>query len=415
MRSAVILTIAITSWTGSARAGETWPEFRGPTRDGHAASAGLPLAWSETENVVWKTPIHDRGWSSPVVWENQVWMTTATKDGKRLFAVCVDRGTGEIVHDVKVFDVDAPERIAKINSYASPTPVIEADRVYLHYGTYGTACLDTRTGETLWTRRDLKCDHHMGPGSSPMLFGESLIFHVDAIDVQYVVALDKTTGRTAWRTDRSIDYTDVHPFTRKASCTPAIIRADGLYQLISPGPKGMMGYDPNTGEELWKVRYFGWSMVPRPLFGHGLVFAVIDYDHPELWAVRPNGRGDVTGTHVAWKLRKAVSNAASLLLIEDLLFMVSAGGIASCVEAKTGRIVWQERLEGEYWASPVYVDGRIYFFNSEADATVIEPARRFNGLATSRLDGQMLASPAVVGGALFLRSDTHLYRIEKQD
>ena len=204
-------------------AGENWPEFRGPTGDGQAASAGLPLTWSETENVVWKTPIHDYGWSSPVVWQNQVWLTTATEDGKQLYAVCLSRDSGEILHDVKVFDVENPQHVASVNSYASPTPAIEAGRVYVHYGTYGTACLDTQSGQVLWTRRDLNCDHHEGPGSSPILFEDLLIVHVDGRDVQYVIALDKATGQTVWKTKRSIDYSQFSDNMRKAFCTPTVI------------------------------------------------------------------------------------------------------------------------------------------------------------------------------------------------
>jgi outer membrane protein assembly factor BamB len=317
------------------------------------------------------------------------------------------------VHDILVLDVERPDRIAQVNSYASPTPAIEAGRVYLHYGTYGTACLDTNTGDVLWKRTDLNCDHHMGPGSSPILFGGLLIFQVDGIDVQYVVALDKTTGETAWRTDRSVDYTDIHRFTRKSFCTPRVIRVDGRDELISPGSKAVMAYDPLTGDELWKVRYFGWSMVARPLFGHGLAFVVIDYDHPELWAIRPGGSGDVTDERVVWKLRKGVPSTPSLLLIDDLLYMVSDLGVASCVEAATGRIVWQQRVHGDYSASPVYADGRIFLTAHDATTTVIRPGRQFQQLAVNRLDGQCRASAAVADGALFVRTEAYLYRIEQ--
>jgi outer membrane protein assembly factor BamB len=416
MPSARLLPVLIL-WPALAPAGENWPEFRGPTADGHSDSAGVPLTWSETENVAWKTPIHGRGWSSPVVWGAQVWLTTATEDGRKLFAVCVDRATGEIVHDRQVFDVEEPELIPKMNTYASPTPVIEAGRVYVHFGTYGTACLDTETAETVWTRRDLNCEHHMGPGSSPTLFGDLLVFHVDGMDVQYVIALDKATGKTVWKTDRSIDYTFVMPFSRKAFCMPTFIGSGEGVRMISPGGKGVMAYDPRTGEELWKVRYFGWSIAPRPVFGHGLVFVVIDHDHPELWAIRLGGQGDVTQTHVAWKLRKGMPNVASLLLIDDLLFMVNEMGLASCVEADSGEIVWQQRMKGSWWASPVYVDGRIYYFNRHADATVVGPGRRFHRLAANELgddEDLMMASPAVAGKAFFLRTSTHLYRIEKE-
>jgi outer membrane protein assembly factor BamB len=399
----------------AATAGETWPEFRGPTADGRSDSHALPITWSETENVVWKTAIHDRGWSSPVIWNEQIWLTTATTDGHQMFAVCIDRETGKIVHDVKVFDTPNPEHIAEVNSYASPTPAIEASRVYVHYGTYGTACLDTATGAVLWTRRDLNCDHHEGPGSSPILFDNLLICHVDGRDVQYVVALDKATGQTVWKTDRSVDYSPYHYNLRKNFCTPTVIQSGGRLQLVSPGAKAMMGYDPRTGQELWKVRYHGWSMVPRPLFGHGLLFIINDYERPELWAVRPDGQGDVTDSHVAWTIRRGMPRKPSLLLADDLLYLVNDEGIAYAVEAKTGAEVWRERLDGKYSAAPISANGRMYFFNEDSVTTVIEPGRQFKRLAVNRLDGeQLMASPAAAGQSLFLRTRTHLYRIEQR-
>ncbi len=393
-----------------------WPQFRGPQANGHADADGLPLKWSEKENVVWKTPIHDLGWSSPVIWKDAIWVTTATSDGHRAFAVCLDRASGKVVHDVKVFDTEKPEHVATVNSHASPTPVIEDGRLYAHYGTYGTACLDTASGKVLWTRRDLNCDHHEGPGSSPMLWGNLLIVNVDGRDVQYVVALDKATGKTVWKTNRSVDYSKFPENTRKAFCTPIVIESDGRVQLVSPGAKAIMGYDPRSGEELWKVRYDGWSVAPRPVFGHGLIFVVTDYERPELWAVRPGGTGDLTASNVVWKITKAVPSRPSLLLIDDLLYMVSSVGIASCVEAKTGSLIWKERIGGAYSASPIYADGRIYFFNQEGTATVVQPGRNYAVLAVNKLDGEeLMASPAVAGRALFVRTRTDLYRIEKRD
>ncbi|MBM4037787.1 MAG: quinonprotein alcohol dehydrogenase [Planctomycetes bacterium] len=396
-----------------ASAGANWPQFRGPGGDGHADAAALPLTWSETEHVKWKTAIHDRGWSSPVILDKQVWLTTATKSGKELFAVCVDADSGKIIHDIKVFEVEKPDRIAAINSYASPTPAIEAGRVYVHYGTYGTACLDTATGKTLWARRDLNCDHHEGPGASPILFGDLLIFHVDGTNVQYAVALDKATGKTAWKTNRSADLTKVHPFTRKAYGTPIVIESGGRLQLISPASRAVFAYDPRTGEELWKLPWRGWSVTPRPLFGHGLLFLIIDYENPELWAVRPGGQGELPKDSVVWKIPKGMPQKPSLLLIGDLLYLVHDQGMAACIEAKTGQIVWQQKLPGEYSASPIYAAGRIYFFSHNCVATVIEPGRQFKSLATNKLDGRMMASPAVAANALFLRTETHLYRIEE--
>ena len=412
MRSAtwaIVLALA----ASLAMAGENWPQFRGPNADGHADHAALPLTWSETENVTWKTPIHDRGWSSPVIWAGQVWMTTATEDGTKMFAVCVDRSSGKVVHDVKVFDVAKPEHIAAINSYASPTPVIEAGRVYVHFGTYGTACLDTKSGEVLWTRRDLNCDHHEGPGASPILFDNLLIFNVDGCDVQYVVALDKAAGKTAWKTNRSVDYSQVHRFCRKSYNTPIVIEADGRRQLISQGSKAMMGYDPLTGEELWKVRYRGWSMTPRPLFGHGLLFIIIDFETPELWAAKPGGRGDLPETAVAWKIARGMPQKPSLLLVGDLLYLVNDKGAAMGIEAKTGQVVWKQSLGGEFSASPIYAGGRIYFFGESGTTTVMTPGREPKVLAVNRIGGRTMASPAVAGQALFVRTQDHLYRIEK--
>ncbi|MFH1923072.1 MAG: PQQ-binding-like beta-propeller repeat protein [Planctomycetota bacterium] len=413
MRSAICTLVALLP-TVLASGSENWPQFRGPHGDGHADSAHPPRTWSETSNIAWKTPIHGRGWSSPVIWEDQIWVTTATEGGRRLFAVCIDRDSGEVVHDIHVFDVENPEQIAKVNSYASPTPVIETGRVYVHYGTYGTACLDTKTGRTLWTRRDLNCDHHEGPGASPILFGELLIFNVDGRDVQYVVALDKTTGQTVWKTDRSIDYSPYSENFRKAYCTPSVIEWRGRLELISPGAKAVIAYDPRTGEELWKVRYNGWSVTPRPLFGQGLLFVVTDFVHPELWAIRPGGGGDVSDTHVVWRMTRSIPKAPSLLLIDALLFFVTDDGTALCAEAETGRVVWQERLGGDHWASPLLAGGSIYFVSREGVTRVVEPSRQYTPLASNQLDGECMASPAAIGGALFLRTGTHLYRIEER-
>jgi len=343
-------------------------------------------------------------------------MTTATKDGKKLFAVCVDAKTGKTLHDVKVFDVAKPERINPLNSHASPTPAVEDGKIYVHYGSNGTACLDTGSGEILWERRDLTCDHQMGPGSSPILFSNLLIFNVDGMDVQYVIALDKATGKTAWKTRRSVDYGRLSSTRRKAFCTPSVFRCDGRLQLVSPGSQAVIAYNPKTGEELWKARHTGWSMVARPLCGQGLVYVVTDYDYPELWALRPDGRGDVTDTHVSWKItrkNKDVPATPSFLVVGDLLYMVSNNGTVSCVEAKNGNIVWRERLGGKYLASPIHAADRIYLFNRNAETTVIEAGRAFKPLATNSLDGTILqATPAVAGDALFLRTATHLYRIE---
>ncbi|MDP6524938.1 MAG: PQQ-binding-like beta-propeller repeat protein [Kiritimatiellia bacterium] len=397
-----------------ARADKEWPEFRGPDGSGHSGAEGLPLQWSETENVTWSTPVHDSGWSSPVVWDNQIWMTTATESGKQVFAVCVNRRTGKVLHDIKLFDIAKPLKIASLNSHASPTPAIESGRVYVHFGSYGTACLDTSSGKTIWARRDLKCLHHMGFGSSPILFGKLLIFNVDAMDVQYVIALDSATGKTAWKTNRSADYSEVSKWCRKAFCTPKVVRSNNRFQLVSPGSKGFFAYDPDTGKELWKVRHEGWSMVARPLFDRGLIFAVTDFDNPELWAFRPDGSGDVTDTHVAWKVTEDVASTPSQLLVDGLIYMISDKGTASCIDARTGKVIWKKKIGGTYLASPVYAEDRIYLFNRKAETTVIQPGHEFKVLATNTLaPGILQATPAIAGKAFFIRTATHLYRVEK--
>lgn len=398
---------------GALEAGENWPQFRGPTGDGRSDATGLPLRWSETENVRWKTAIHGRGWSSPVVWGGQIWLTTATLDGKKLYAVQVDRESGEVARDIRLFDVANPREKHKLNSYASPTPVIEEGRLYVHFGSYGTACLDTKTGDTVWERRDLPCNHWRGPGSSPILFGRLVIVHFDGFDQQYVVALNRATGETVWRTDRSNDYgTDDGDF-KKAYSTPLVIQAAGRTQLISPGSRATTAYDPLTGKEIWQVRFREFSSTARPLYGHGLVFINTGFGKARLLAVRPDGEGDVSDSHIAWTLRKGVGSKPSPLLVDDLLFLVDDGGVASCVEARTGKNVWTERLGGNFSASPVQAEGRIYFSSHEGVTTVIRPGREFEKLAENQLDDGFMSSPAIAGRALFLRTRSHLYRIEQ--
>jgi outer membrane protein assembly factor BamB len=398
---------ALVLLAGMAR-GENWPQFRGPSGDGRAAATMIPRHWSETENVRWKTPIHGRGWSSPVVWDEQIWVTTATEKGDQMFAVAVDRGSGKILHDVRVFEVAKPEPIASINSYASPTPVIEEGRVYVHFGSYGTACLDTRSGKILWQRRDLRCDHLRGPGSSPILFGDRLILSLDGIDVQYLVALDKHTGRTVWKTGRSTDFGTIDGDMRKAYSTPLVAELAGRTMMISSGAKATMAYDPQSGAELWKVRYPGFSNTSRPLAGLGMVFVNTGFGTPELWAVRPGGHGDVTASHVAWRVTKGVPAKPSPLLLGERIFMVNDKGVATWLDAKRGKVVWQERLGGQFSASPIYAAGRIYCFDHDGKTTLFAPAESCTILATCQLDDGCMASPAVVGKTLILRTKSRL-------
>jgi outer membrane protein assembly factor BamB len=421
----VFLTAALLAVAAAPRAGENWPQFRGPTGQGVADATGLPVTWSETENVKWKTPLKGKAWSSPVVWGAQIWVTTATEDGRQLGAIAVDRESGRIVHELALFTVEQPQYADKFNSYGSPTPVLEAGRVYVTFGSAGTACLDTATGKLLWERRDLPCNHWRGAGSSPTLWENLLIMHFDGADHQYVVALDKRTGRDVWRTNRSVDFQDLTPEGkpirdgdfRKAFSSPLVITHDGKPLLISAASKATYAYNLVDGRELWRVEERKHhSGTVRPVAGNGFVYTATGLARGELWAVRLGGKGVVTDTHVAWKVTRNVPNRPSPVLTGDLLFMVDQdGGVVTCLEAMTGKEVWKERLPGagSYSSSPVLAEGRLYFFNENGHGTVIEAGRAFKVLAANKLDGGFMASPAVAGRALFVRSKTHLYRLEK--
>jgi outer membrane protein assembly factor BamB len=381
---------------------QDWPEFRGPTGQGHSDERGLPLTWSENKNVRWKTAIPGRGWSSPAIQGERIWLTTATEEGKSLRAVSIDLKTGSILRNVEVFRLKSAGPLHSKNSLASPTPVLEGDRVYLHFGAHGTACI-TQSGEVVWkTRLDYDNGQH-GPGGSPVIYDDLLIVSCDGQSAQFVAALDKQTGKVRWKKSRA---------GAQAYTTPLVVRLPAGDQVISPGAFRAVAYEPRTGRELWQVTYGdGFSNVPRPVFGHGLAFICTGFMQPALLAVRVDGRGDVTRSHVAWTLKRGVSLTPSPLLIGDELYLVSDNGVASCLDAKTGSLHWQSRLGGNHSASPVYADGRIYFLSEEGESVVIAPGKQFKALAKNQLDGQTLASMAVSGGSIFVRSQTHLYRL----
>lgn len=414
---------------GLSAAWADWPEFRGPRGDGHvparsdAAPSGLPLRWSETNNIKWKTAIPHRGWSTPVVMGGQVWITTATEEGHDYFAICVDKESGKILFNEKVFHTDNPEPLgngASMNCYATPSAVIEPGRVYVHFGSAGTACLDTKTGKVLWKRSDLPCRHYRGASSSPVLFEDLLILTFDGADLQYVAGLDKKTGKTVWKTDRSVEWNDETvpgPMARdgdlrKSHGTPLIAMVGGQPQLLSVGAKASYGYDPRNGREIWRVEYNDWSSAPRPLFDNGLAYIITGLTKRELWAVRADGTGNVTDTHVKWKLTTRIGKYASPLLVDGLLYTAAEESFVTCADAATGQVVWTERIGGKYAASPIYADGRLYFFSQDGTTTVLKPGRAFEVLATNVLDNGFMASPAADGKAFYLRTRTHLYRVE---
>jgi len=432
-----LLALTLTALCTRTNADEIWPQFRGPSGQGEASDSELPLRWSEDEGIRWKTPIPGRGWSSPVIAGGRIWLTTAEEhaagEAQRrqilksapkiavsdqlvafasvtLSAIEVDLATGEVLRRVKLFEPQAPPPIHGLNTYASPTPVLADGRVYCHFGTFGTACVDAKTGDVLW-RRELKLQHIVGPGSSPLVHGNVLIVASDGGDRQYITALDLETGDTVWEKDRPPIRAD-DPDNRKAFSTPLVINVDGRAQLVAPGAQWFVAYDPASGEEIWRIDHGrGFSNVARPAFDGRLLFLNTGFGKPQLWAVRPDGSGDVSDTHVAWREAQQVPAMSSPVVSGGRIYLISDGGVASCLDAETGDLIWRERIPGKYSASPLAGAGRVYFSSHEGRTTVIADSSEFEVLARNDLDGMLMASPAAVEGDLVLRTDSHLYRI----
>ena len=437
---AIIVMSALATGLGAfdfVRADDEWPQFRGPGGQGHSDVAGLPLTWSETEHIKWKTEIPGAGHSSPVISGEQLWITTAitrelTADEQKkrletlknsngldvvgeltLQALQLNCETGAIERAVDLFKISEPEPKHALNSYASPTPVIAGGRVFFHFGTYGTAAVDRNTGEVLWRNADLKLDHQNGPGSSPVVWEDRVIIHLDGTDTQSIVALDAATGKVVWQTKRSGEM-DPTPELQKAYGTPLIVEIDNRPLVISPAANWVYGYDARDGSEIWKAFYgqLGFSTVPRPVISGDTVYVATSYMQSRLVAVRFTGEGDVTSSHVNWMSDKQIPQKPSLIALDGRLYFVSDKGIVRSLKADTGEEVWFERLPGDYSASPLEVEGRIYFFNQDGVCTVLEAGDTFKQLAQNKLDSGFMASPAVAGKAIFLRTGTSVYRIE---
>lgn len=401
------------TWWSCGLAAANWPEFRGPTRDGISTSTGVPVEWSATENVVWKQPIPGSGWSSPVLVDGKLYLTTATgtpeADDISLRVLCVDAANGDILWDVEVIkpDDEAAKIMHQKNSLASATPIVDGDRIYVHFGHMGTAALDL-DGNVLWTQTDVDYSPQHGTGGSPALVDDFLVFSCDGDEAPFIIALDRETGTERWRTARVTDADKTFSF-----CTPIVIEVDGAKQIISPG-SGMAGaYDPHSGHELWRVTYgSGFSVVPRPVFTDGVLYLCSGFIRANLIAVDPRGAsGDATETNVLWKYDRGVPTTPSVLVVADEVYFVSDNGVATCLDAKTGEVHWTERLGGSFSASPVFAEGRIYFTNEDGTTYVIKASKEYELLATNDLGERSLASPAVDDGTLYLRTASHLWRI----
>jgi len=426
MRQLLSTLIIALSAHGIPAAEVNWPQFRGPIGAGSTAARNIPLTWSETSNLAWKVSVPGRGRSSPVVIGNRVWMTLAVERGVvrtriesddmqtaehvSLEAVCLDAASGKTLWRTPLFDVDKPDPVHWFNSWATPTPVAEAGRIYCDFGTFGTACLNSKDGKIIWKTR-LPSDHQVGPGSSPVLFQNLLILVRDGRDAQYVAALDKKTGKQVWRTERPpIEASS--PNLKKSFVTPLVVKTAGRTQLISTAPHWVVSYDPATGKEFWRARHGnGFSIGSCPVFGDGVAYFSTGCFKPQLWAIRADGEGEVTTTHANWKTLRQVPIMSSPLLLGDTLFWTSDDGMANCASTKDGEPHWQERMNEQHLASPLLADGRVYFFGKEGKTTVVKAGKQFEKLAENQLDGTVIATPAIVDGAIYLRTDTHLYRI----
>ncbi len=400
-----------------------WPEFRGPNADG-TVSADLPTEWSEEKNVTWKKELHGLGWSTPLIEGGKIWLTTATENGRKMSVLCFDEKSGEVLLDRVFITNDNPEPLAnKMNTYASSTGVIGSGRVYLHFGAYGTLCLDTETYETLWQRRDLTCSHWRGPASSLVMWENKIVLTMEGADQQYLVALDKATGETLWRRDRSSNFADEKDGIpansgdmRKAYSTPIFVKVGDVVQMISNGAKAAWAYNVETGEEIWNVHYLTHSPSSRTVYNEktGMVYVNTGLGKAEIWAVRlePGMSGDVSESHVEWKIFQRTPKRMSPVIANGLLFMAN-GSVLSAIDIKTGEVVWAERGGGEYSSSAITNGEFVYQFDEEGLCTVIKAAREFEVVAENQLSDGFMASPAVTeDGALILRTKTSLYRVE---
>ncbi len=404
--------VAVAQENGHAKSAD-WYQFRGPRGDGMAPGERPPAIWNESESIQWKTPIHGRGWSSPVVLGDEIWLTTATADGMKMYVVCVDLATGKIKHDKLLFENQEVQKDFHVtNSYASPTPVLDKEFVFVHFGSYGTACLRRSDCEVIWERRDLPCNHYRGAGSSPILYKDLLIFHQDGYDLQYAVALNRKSGKTVWKVNRDIAYGSDDGDQHKAYCTPIVIEVAGQPQLISPTANACLALDPLTGKEYWRLRYNEHSTTARPLFDGKRLYINTGFSKAQLYCVEADGQGDITDSaKVIWTQRKTIGSKPSLVLVGERLFGVTDDGIVSRIAIDTGEIAWQERLGGKFSASLVATDEHFYLFDHDGSSYVYTIADEPQKVAANKLNDGCNASPAIVQDSLIVRTTTHLYRI----
>ncbi len=417
--SSILFLLIIVSSTLFAQTQENWTHLRGSNLDGHSTSKNAPIEWNDSTNVLWKTGIRGVAWSSPVVFGDQIWTSSATRNGEEMFAVCTDFNSGKILKEVMLFKPDSVQHIHPTNSYATSTPCIEDGFVYVHFGTYGTACINIRNFEIVWTRTDLNCEHMQGAASSPIIYKNLIILHIEGTDVQYVIALDKNTGKTVWKTERPQEfYKDIEPVSRKAYCTPIVVNVNGKDQLISNGSQVCVAYEPETGKPIWQVFYGDDSTVSMPLSWGGLVYVNSGWMLPEngkfyarLLAVDPTGKGDVTKTRIPWECATDVPQISTPVIVDSLIYMVHERGELTCLKARNGEVIWKTDLKDQFNASALYASGNIYLFSVKGKTYIIKPGLTFQLIAENQLKGMVKATPAIVRDNIIFRTDKFLYRI----
>jgi outer membrane protein assembly factor BamB len=396
----------------------SWPRFLGPNGNNLSEASGLPLEWQEKKGkgLKWKIALPGQGWSTPVVGGGRIYCTTALENGKSLHALCLSLTDGSTIWDAEVLKVEEPPPKHDRNSYASPTPLLEGDRLYVTFGAMGTACVSTEDGSKIWENRELKWDQQNGAGGSVSGYKDLLLIPCDGADVQFEAALSKKDGKIVWKSERSADpiLKQRSADMRKAYGTPVVLEVGGEPTSFTMGAQRLYALNPLTGEERWFINYApGFSNVPTPVTDGKKLYISTGFQKPELWAIKLEpAKGDATETHVVWKQKKGAPLESTPVVYKDRLFMVNSTGIATCLKTEDGSIVWQERIGPDFAATPLVADGRVYFFDTWGKAYVVEASDTFKLIATNKLEAGCMASPVPVGKALLVRTKTHLYRIE---
>lgn len=399
-----------------------WSHFRGNNLNGISDSKSIPVQWNDSLNILWKAPVNDKGWSSPVVWGDQVWLTTATTDGREMFGICLNAKTGKEIFNLKLFESETTYNKHDFNTYASPTPCIEQGFVYIHFGTSGTACVRTKDGSVAWKRTDLKCEHIQGPASSPVIYKNMLILHLEGSDIQYIVALDKATGKTIWKRDRPAEvYDKLKPNGKKAYITPIIINVKGRDLLVSNGSAACIAYDILTGKEVWRVIQGEDSTISMPVTENGIVYFYTGFVTPaegeqyaELIAVDPTGSGDITTTHVKWRLKSPVLQLLTPLIKDGLIYTIDTKNYLSCIDAATGRQIYTRRMTAKYNSSPIWAGGNIYFTSVQGETTIIKEGRKLDIVSRNKIEGEVYATAVITGNTILIRTDGNLYCISQK-